>query len=240
MLCAYFRCIDLEGVYRDLEAFSAYEIHKLSNIPDQFADTLQTVFEDLADVTCQDNEAWKNLEPIELAAEVGDVIEGDLERLAIAASISLPGPRASASKTIESLTALSIHASFGDFDYWQKNSLLAYQYDILCWLYSKKKFAEAFEVYELLLRTFGELSAKYALNLAFHEQNEIASNIARERAQKRHASTNKKKTELLDEWSRTGAEYKSRADFCRIVSRRDGMKERTLQEWIQAYERERT
>lgn len=240
MLCEYFRYIDLEGVYEDMEAFSSYETHKLSNIPDQFADTLQTVFEDLAEVTCQDNEEWKNLEPIELAAEVGDVIEGDLERLAMAANITLPGPRTSASKTIEKLTTLSIHASFGDFDYWQKNSLLAYQYDILCWLYSKSKVSEAFEVYELLLRTFGELSAKYALNLAFHKQNEMASNIARERANKRHASTNKKKTELLDEWVKTGAEYKSRADFCRVVSRLRGLKERTAQEWIQAYERERT
>ncbi len=240
MLCEYFRHIDLEGVYEDLEAFTAYEIHKLSNIPEQFADTLQSIFEDLADVTRQDNEEWDTLEPIDLAAEVGDVIEGDLERLAIAANITLPGPRASASKTIEKLTTLSVHASFGDFDYWQKSSLLAYQYDILCWLYSKGKIPEAFEVYELLLRTFGELSANYAVNLAFQKQNEIASNIARERAQKRHASTNKKKTELLDEWVKNGAEYKSRADFCRIVSRRDGMKERTLQEWIQAYERERT
>lgn len=240
MLCEYFRYIDLEGVYEDIEAFSSYQKNEFSNIPDQFSDTLQTVFEDLAEVTCQDNERWKSLAPIELAAEVGDVIEADLEKIAMAAEITLPGPRTSISKTTEKLTTLSIHASFGDFDYWQKTSLLAYQYDILCWLYSKGKLSESFQVYELILRTYGELSAKYALNLTFIKQTEMASNIARERANKRHASTNKKKTELLDEWVKTGSEYKSRADFCRVVSRLRGLKERTAQEWIQAFERERT
>lgn len=239
MLCEYFRYIDLKGVYEDMEAYAAYETHKLSNIPEQFADTLQTVFENLVDVTCHDNEAWRTLEPIDLAAEVGDVIEEHLERIATAANMTLPRPRSPVSKTIEKLTALSIHASFGDSDYWEKNSLLAYQYDILCWLHSKGKISETLQVYELLLRTFGELSAEYAVNLELHKQREKSSNIARERANKRHALTNKAKMKLLEEWDRTGSEYKSRADFCRIVSRGHGLKERTAQEWIQAYERER-
>jgi hypothetical protein len=239
MLCEYFRYIDLEGVYEQLEAFAMHETDRLSNIQEQFLDTLQTVFEDLAYIACKDDEAWKQLEPIDLAAEVGDVIEGDLERFAAVANITLPGPRSSAKTAINQLTILSIHASFGDFDYWQKTSLLAYQYDLLCWLYSKGKTAEAFEVYELILRTFGELSASYALNLSFTKQSEIVSNIARERAQKRHASTNTKKTALLDEWDRSSAEYKSRSDFCSIIGRRSGVKERTLYEWIQRHERER-
>ncbi|MEE1923198.1 hypothetical protein V0R50_13080 [Pseudomonas sp. 148P] len=239
MLCEYFRYIDLEGVYEQLAAYSSHETYSLSNIQEQFAETLSSVFEDLSYITCEDDAVRDKLKPIELAALVGDTIEEDLDRLAAAANISMPGPRSSTGTVISKLTTLSITSSFGDFDYWQKTSFLAYQYDFLCWLYSKGKFAEGFEVYEMILRNFGEISAKYALNLSFAKQNEIASNIARERAQKRHASTNKKKTELLDEWVRTGAEYKSRADFCRIVSRREGLKERTAQEWIQAYERER-
>lgn len=240
MHCQYFRYIDLEGVYEELEAFMESDTYTLANIPNQFSDTLQTVFEELAYVAFESEEAWKELEATSLAAAVGDVIEADLERMAHVADITLPSRRSTANIAIEKLTTLSIHVSFGEFDYWQKHSLLAYQYDILCWLYSKGKIAEAFDVYELILRTFGELSASYALNLAHTKQSEIASNIARERAQKRHASTNMKKIELLNEWTKTSTEYKSRSDFCRIVGRRAGVKERTLYEWIQTHERERT
>lgn len=239
MLCKYFRHIDLEAVYEDMEAFSMHETTNLSNIPYQFTETLQTIFEDLAYVVYQDDDAWKKLEPIDLAAEVSDILEQDLEHIATIAQIKIPGQKSSSNTVINKLTTLSIHASFSELDYWQKNSLLAYQYDTLCWLYSNEKITESFEVYELLLKTYGELSAIYALEASLDQQNRTASNIARERAQKRHAPSNKKKTELLDEWTKTSAEYKSRSDFCRIVGRRAGVKERTLYEWIQAYERGR-
>jgi len=241
MLCEYFRYIDLEKVYEQLDSFNSLENSKLSNIQEQFTDTLSFCFEELGYIALgqADENDWRNLPPIEVGAEVGDIIEANLEQIAIAAEITLPSRRASATTAIEKLTTLSIHASFGEFDYWQKTSLLVYQYDLLCWLYSKDKIKEAFEVYELILKTYGELAASYALNRSFEQQSEVASNIARERAQKRHASTNKVKTELLSEWDKTSGEYKSRADFCRIVARRDGIKERTLQEWIQSYERDR-
>ncbi|MGF7115520.1 hypothetical protein QF017_005038 [Pseudomonas laurylsulfatiphila] len=241
MLCEHFRYIDLENIYEQLDSFNSLESSKLSNIQEQFTDTLSFCFEELAYVAQdQDDENdWRSLPPIQVGTDVGDIIEANLEQIATAAEISLPSRRASATTAIEKLTTLSIHASFGEFDYWQKTSLLVYQYDLLCWLYSKDKIKEAFEVYELILRTYGELAASYALSHSFEKQIEIASNIARERAQKRHAPTNKIKTELLTEWDKTSGEYKSRADFCRIVARRDGIKERTLQEWIQSYERDR-
>lgn len=242
MLCEYFRYIDLEKLYEQLDSFNSFESSKLSNIQEQFTDTLSFCFEELAYIALgqDDEDAWKNLPAIQVGADVGDIIEADLERIALVAEITLPSRRASATTAIEKLTTLSIHASFGEFDYWQKTSLLVYQYDLLCWLYSKDKIKEAFEVYELILKTYGELAASFALNRSFEKQSEIASNIARERAQKRHASTNKVKTELLAEWYKTSSEYKSRADFCRIIARRDGIKERTLQEWIQSHERDRS
>lgn len=238
MLCEYFRYIDLEKLYEQLDSFNSFEISKLSNIQEQFTDTLSFCFEELAHIALDqdDEDAWKNLPAIQVGADVGDIIEADLERIALLAEITLPSRRTSATTAIEKLTTLSIHASFGEFDYWQKTSLLVYQYDLLCWLYSKDKIKEAFEVYELILKTYGELAAIYALNRSFERQGQIASNIASERANKRHASTNKVKTALLAEWDETSAGYKNRSDFCRIIAKRDGIKERTLQEWIRIHE----
>lgn len=242
MLCEYFRYIDLEKLYEELDSFNSFESSKLSNIQEPFTETLSFCFEELAYIALgqDDEDAWKKIPAIQVGAHVGDIIEADLERIALAAETSLPSPRAHVKTAIEKLTTLSIHASFGEFDYWQKTSLLVYQYDFLCWLYSKHRIEEAFYVYELILKTYGELAASFALSRAFERQSEIASNIARERAQKRHASTNKVKTALLAEWDQTYAEYKSRADFCRIIARRDGIKERTLQEWVQNHEKERS
>lgn len=242
MLCEYFRYIDLEKLYEQLDSFNSFESSKLSNIPEQFTDTLSFCFEELAYIALgqDDEDAWKNLPAIQIGADVGDIIEADLELIAIAADTTLPSRRASATTAIEKLTTLSIHASFGEFDYWQKTSLLVYQYDLLCWLYSKDKIKDAFDVYELILRTYGELAAIYALNRSFERQGRVASNIASERANKRHASTNKVKTALLAEWDKTSEEYKSRSDFCRIIARRDVIKERTLQEWIRIHERGRS
>lgn len=48
----------------------------------------------------------------------------------------------------------------------------------------------------------------------------------------RHAGTASLKAKLLAEWDDTHDHYKGQADFARIVSKREGMKERTLYEWI--------
>lgn len=62
---------------------------------------------------------------------------------------------------------------------------------------------------------------------------------ASERATLRHASTNQQKATLLAEWDAQGREYKSRADFARIVSKRDGVKYRTLYDWIAQHDSEK-
>lgn len=239
MLCKYFRYIELEQVYEQFENFTFYTGPELANIPWQFGETLSSFFEDMADAVFgqYENDAWKGMPAIQVAAEVGDHIESDLETIASIAEIALPSRRASAKTVIERVTILSIHASFRSFDYWQTSSLLIYQYDLLCWLYSKDKIAEAFQVYELILRTFGELSATFALSVSSETQTKAVSNLARERAQKRHAPTNKIKSALLAEWDKNLTEYKSRADFSRIVSQRDGLLYRTVYDWIARHDR---
>lgn len=235
MSCEYFRFINLQEVYEQLEEYTLYTGPELSNIEHQFAETLSVSFDDLscvAFIECEED-AWKVFPASEVAVAVGSLIAADLEQIAKVAEISIPSRRTSANTAIDKLTILSIHASFGDFSYWQKTSLLVYQYDILCWLHSKNRIGEAFEVYGLILKTYGELAAEFARGVTSAKRSEIA----RERAKKRHAPTNKAKLDLLAEWDKTACEYKSRADFCRIVSQRDGFIYRTVYDWVAGHDR---
>lgn len=239
MQCEFFRHIDLKDVYENLQADTFFNVNA-SNIPEAFKETLSYLFEIMAEIAFDQGDDWNGHAAIDVGAEVGDIIEADLERIALEANLFIPGRRTTAGKTIDTLRDMCLHTASYDYDYWQKISLLLYQYDLLCWLHKRGKIDEVIEVYELTLRTYGETQVAEVRHQAFVHQSKIASDIARERAKKRHATTNEKKKSLLEEWDRDSSEYKSRADFCRIVSRRDGIKERTAQEWIQAYERERT
>jgi hypothetical protein len=53
----------------------------------------------------------------------------------------------------------------------------------------------------------------------------------------RHRDTEQHKSSILAEWDRDKSGYKSRADFCRIISKRDGLKERTVYTWIANHEK---
>lgn len=236
MPCEYFKYINLLEVYDQLEEFRFFTGPDLSNIQYQFGESLSWCFEELsyAAFTECEEDAWKAFPAAEVADAVGSLIKADLERIAKVAGISIPSRRTSGRTAIGKLTILSIHASFGDFDYWQKTSLMVYQYDLLCWLYSKNKIEEAFEVYELIIKNRGDIAAAFALSAVSAEKSELA----RERARKRHAPTNKIKLDLLAEWDRTSKEYKSRADFCRIVAQREGLLYRTVYDWIARHDRD--
>lgn len=239
MLCELFRHIDLEEVYKNLQSDTFFNVNA-SNIPEAFRETLSYLFEIIAEIAFDPDDDWSEHNAIDVGAEVGDIIEADIEQIAMEADLLIPSQSAAAAEVINTLRDMCFHTASHEYDYWQKISLLLYQYDLLCWFHGKGEIDHLLDVYELTLRTYGEIQVAEKCHQTTVTQSRAASNIARERAKKRHASTNQKKTELLDEWARTSAEYKSRADFCRILSRRDGVKERTLYEWIQAYERERT
>ncbi|AZF22326.1 hypothetical protein [Pseudomonas sp. R3-52-08] len=59
---------------------------------------------------------------------------------------------------------------------------------------------------------------------------------AKKASSSRHAPTNALKAKLVNEWVESKHEYRSRADFVRIIARVHGVKERTLYEWIGQYE----
>lgn len=61
--------------------------------------------------------------------------------------------------------------------------------------------------------------------------------ISKKAANARHRPVNEQKERLMEEWDRDGHSYKSRADFSRIVSRRENIKDRTLYEWIATHDK---
>lgn len=239
MLCDFFRHIDLEDTYKNLQEDTFFNL-KVSNIPEAFRETLSYLFEVIAETAFDADDHWSEHAAIDVGAEVGDIIESDIEQIAMEADLISPDQSDSALELLDALRVMCAHTAPLDYDYWKKISLLIYQYDLLCWLHKNGETNYILEAYELILRKYGEIQIAESRHVTSAIQRKTTSNAARERANKRHAPTNQIKTALLHEWDRTSTEYKSRADFCRIIGARDGIKERTLYEWIQAYERERT
>ncbi len=239
MQCSYFRYIDLEKVYEQIEDYSFSSIPNLANIQYQFGDTLSSIFEDLAHIAFEhcEEDPWTIHPAIDVAAEVGDIIESELEKMADSADVSAPNKQTSPRDTIAIFSTMTIYASFDKFDYWQKQCLIACQYDFLCRLYNEDKIEEAFEVYELILKATIALSSEFVISAHLDQQAAKQSELARARAAQRHAASNKAKAEILQEWQANKREYKSRADFCRIISQRDALLYRTVYEWVAQYDK---
>lgn len=240
MLCRYVRYIDLLKVYEQLEDYNPHsgESQGLSNIPEQFCETLAACFEDSAEmVSTLLAEPWENMKPIEVAAIVGDLIEHFVELLHNDSGQEWPDHEDSVRETVDKLSGLVLTEAYTSACSWELNFLVVYQYDHLCQLWADNNISEAFEVYEIIARTRGQIQHIAALGFQEHRGAAAATKRAQELAKKRHAPTNKLKEELLEEWASTSNEYKSRADFCRIVGRRSGVLERTLSGWIAKHER---
>ncbi|MEB0091802.1 hypothetical protein RHM65_04515 [Pseudomonas sp. CCI4.2] len=239
MLRKYFSYIDLADAIEDLNSVCEGSGLFLGNIHHQFTDSLSTMLCILADSATEDlpEDAWKGMPSEVLTTRVSALIENSLELISVAAEVPMPGPKVSMENTVNRLITLTIAATWGNFELHQKTALHVYQYDKLGWAIHKKRFAEAFVITELIAQTRGELDSIFAVHHAQAKQFEQLSAAAKARAHKRHAPTNKIKISLLAEWDESSKEYKSRADFCRIIARRDGIKERTLQEWIQAHQK---
>lgn len=74
--------------------------------------------------------------------------------------------------------------------------------------------------------------------LGRREKLQEFSALAAERAKKRHQHMNAQKAELIKDWAANGEGYESRADFVRIMSDLNGIKYRTLYEWIANHDKE--
>lgn len=248
MLCYYLRHIDLRAVYEQLPTFEPGAVKpRLANIPPQLCDTLAPYFLEIARAAFGFAwaKSWRDIDPVYMAAEVGGIIESELEGLELKIERGTAkycgGKAISAPLADVPLTPGALEAFLGFADqaqdlapaYAPTACLLIYQYDVLCSLYKTGNFESALSVFEAIAVTRETLThCEDRRNHGWRTSHE-----ARERAALRHAPTNQQKAAALTEWDATSIDYQSRADFARIIGKRDGIKERTLYEWIAAHEK---
>ncbi|MFG0721891.1 hypothetical protein ACF8PU_09480 [Pseudomonas sp. GLN_6] len=236
MLCYYLRHIDLHAVYEQLPSFEIFGSDSgLANIPWDFSNRLAMHFEERAESTLEHLYGhpmpWQELSPIDLAAEVGDYIEHDIEELENICSTK--APRANARLSTEKwkdkfddfvLDVLSRNIS----NYYLIQSLLIYQYDCLCWMHSRNDFDSVLGVFEGITET------TYMLSLCEMQTRQKAEKTreAQDRAALRHKETNQQKTTALATWDEHGTNVSSMAAFARSRCKDFGVTERTLYGWI--------
>lgn len=246
MLCEYLRHIDLLAVYDQLPAYEeGHKKPKFSNIPPPLCDTLAPYFEWLA-VTVTENDRgkiWSDWEPIDVAAEVGDLIEGtiiDLENKIRRKEAELhygdyrsPAPTAGTAlkpgKSLErflTFSALShTHELINSAD--AAHCLLVYQYDALCSLYKNGHFESALAVMEAIAETRETLTHFWELGT----REWLKSHEARARAAVRHKETNNFRA--LADWAAEGDKFSSRRAFARECFKRYGVTDfTTVYNWI--------
>lgn len=249
MLCYYLRHIDLRAVYEQLPTYEPGAVKpKLANIPPQLCDTLAPYFIEMAEAAFDFEwlKNWRDLEPVCVAAEVGDLIESALESLEheieretaecewrTAISPPLADTQLNPGESLEAFLGFASQAQDLVPTYGPMVCLLIYQYDALCSMYQAGQFESALSVFEAIAETRQTLTHCEER----HSRDWRTSHEARERAALRHAPTNQQKAAVLTEWEATSSDYESRADFARIIGKRDRIKERTLYDWIAAHEK---
>lgn len=237
MPCKYFKHIDIEAIYEQLGKFDS-ESESLANIPTVFMDNVAFCFENLALEVAdpEEDDPLNNIDPAVLAAKVSQLIEDCLDDLSKESTIALPEDDEDGLDRVYIIDSFAMWDSFQDDSLVRKLVLVSLEYDTLCWLYDTDDFYSAFTMTQIIARSFTYLERCYTLQVQECERRNSASLSARERAKKRHSATNEKKERLIKEWSDSSSEYKSRADFCRIISQREGMLYRTLYEWISRHD----
>tara|TARA_R110000868_G_scaffold6539_1_gene36874 strand:+ start:1791 stop:2531 length:741 start_codon:yes stop_codon:yes gene_type:complete len=242
MYCQYLRHIDLQSIYESLtDPDNQYLGKPLPGIPHSVSNTLTMLLEDHADMVIQsmyDEDAnWQLFHPADLAAEVGDSIEQDIEQLGLWCSeesgmeASLPAVlnNDSAAEWILPLQTISIYASFSEHHWQQQRSLLICQYDFLCWLHSTGDFDSAMEVFDLIVQTLDSTS--------FQEMKGRRSEQSRDAAAVTHKKNREQKAAALNEWDKHGAKVSSMAAFARARHKDFGVTERTLYTWVREHRR---
>lgn len=120
------------------------------------------------------------------------------------------------------------------------DALLIYQLDGLCGAQQAGDLDEVLALIPDMLAIQRDIGEREGRAFSSDMLDISSSYEARQRAELRHKPANQQKTALLAEWDATASEYESRADFTRIVSQREGMKYRTLYEWIARHDSAKT
>lgn len=241
MTCQYLRHIDLPAVYQELENYSyGLGAPTLANIHPEIAQTLAFHLELRAIAVIEylygPRPTWQELRPIDVAAEVSDYIERDIEELADwwgmppPASEELPDD-----KWFEQFQVFTVAAvNKAPTNYFELQALLICLLDCVCWLHGRGDI-------DGLMTVLARVEEAASALAHVGAQGETAKRLAHLGGKKRHEPGNQRKAVVLAEWDATGNEYKGYSDFARIIIRRDNLKEtfRTVTGWISDHEKEK-
>ena len=239
-LCSYLRHIDLLAVYQQLDTYNNGFAESLGNIPKAISARLAMLLESRAESTFQilydEQVAWEQFTPITVAAEVGDYLERDLELIEDLCSTSTPPP-SSTNPTENWLErydnfVYNAHEELGAKRWYEREALLIYQYDCLCWLNSLGLQHEALSVFEGITETIETL----AITGAADRQQQIASRKAQALAEKRHLKTNEQRAIAISDWEREGSNFSSMRAFSRNCFQRYGVADfMTVYNWLRSH-----
>ena len=237
MICSYLRHIDLADVYRDLDSYATgLTDEPLANIQPAICSQVAMLLEMRANSTMSifysERSEWEELSPIDVAAEVSDYIERDIE--ALADRYDLPPPFCAGLSDAEWFEQFQHFAAMavggGQADYFGLQALLVCLYDCACWLYERK------DIDGLMIVLAGVEEA--ATELAHIEaRGSIPSRQAKAAAKKRHEVTNNQRALALANWDENGAKYSSKTAFAELNHKQYDVKPVTLFRWITQHQK---
>lgn len=244
MLCYYLRHIDLHAVYEQLPSYEPGHLRpSLANIPPPLCETLALYFEQIAEVAGESSPLfpdWHQWDPSDLAAEVGDLIEIEIEHLGLATSCLAPtGEEVLAhGETLDSFLsfindALSIVET--ERNYFPLLCLLAYQYDALCSLYASGHMEAALGVFESIAEARETLTHSRWLSRKEYMRSREASTVAKAR----HRETNEHRAAAIEQWNAGGHQFSSMRAFARNRFKEFGVTDYiTVYNWLRKARRE--
>lgn len=237
MICRYLRHIDLVAVYQGLDSYNfGLGTPSLANIHHAVSEALAYLLEQRAAAAIEflydGGVTWHELSPQDVAAEVSDLIERDIEELADWCDIPPPVSEglqdAEWFEQFQVFTAVAVDK--GPADYFELQALLICLHDCACWLYNRKDIEGLMTV----LARIEEAASGFAYVTA---QNTAPSRQARLAANKRHEPTNDARKQALKEWEDSGALYSSKRAFARHNHKKYGVMQVTVERWITRHQK---
>ncbi len=236
MICRYLRHIDLIAAYQELNSYNlGHGAYALANIHHDLSVTVAIQLESRAVSTIEllygSLDAWRDPHPADVAAEVSDYIERDMEELADRCGIPLPAcEELTDDEWLEQFQAFAaVAVCGGTADYFELQALLLCLYDCACWLHGRGDIEGLMSILPMI----EEAAAGIARAL---EEDAAPSRQARNAAKKRHAESNRQRELAIADWLKNGATYSSKSAFSRLKCKEYDVLPTTLLRWITAHQ----
>lgn len=252
MHCAYLWGLDLQAAYEQLDNYNEVAPLTFAGLHHTIASNLSCALEDHACLAARemfgDDRDWREIHPADLAAEVGDIIEADIEHLAdlcseISAQHNLgdgsPVVLEPVSKTTCLITwvdnlALITEADGWDSERWHSpTSLIICQYGLLNHLYQTREFELAMQVFDLIVSS--------ACTSTYYLQKGLRSEQARRSAAVAHKAVRQQKNNALADWEAEGHNFSSMRAFARECYKRYEVTDfMTVYNWLREHRKRKT